>query len=142
MHLYHILINWSQKFWVVNVCYRFILEQCVQFCPGSQIEASNIDNLDNLDWLTPQDVIMFMQHSRLREFSLHELKILFMGKYLVVTAIFSPTSVSRDRQSCPFFLETSRDHDCFLITYIFFKSFFYNEMINCSQWLSILIKLK
>ena len=28
MHLYHILINWSQKFWVVYVCYRFILEQC------------------------------------------------------------------------------------------------------------------
>ena len=28
MHLYHILINWSQKFWVVYVYYRFILEQC------------------------------------------------------------------------------------------------------------------
>ena len=29
MHLYHILINWSQKFWVVYVQYRFIYEQCV-----------------------------------------------------------------------------------------------------------------
>ena len=29
MHLYHILINWSQKFWVVYVEYRFIYEQCV-----------------------------------------------------------------------------------------------------------------
>ena len=28
MHLYHILINWSQKFWVVYVQYRFIYEQC------------------------------------------------------------------------------------------------------------------
>ena len=28
MHLYHILINWSQKFWVVHVHYRFIYEQC------------------------------------------------------------------------------------------------------------------
>ena len=28
MHLYHILINWSQKFWVVYVEYRFIYEQC------------------------------------------------------------------------------------------------------------------
>ena len=28
MHLYHILINWSQKFWVVHVHYRFICEQC------------------------------------------------------------------------------------------------------------------
>jgi hypothetical protein len=29
MHLYHILINWSQKFWVVYFQYRFIYEQCV-----------------------------------------------------------------------------------------------------------------
>ena len=28
MHLYHILIKWSQKFWVVYVQYRFIYEQC------------------------------------------------------------------------------------------------------------------
>ena len=28
MHLYHIMINWSQKFWVVYVQYRFIYEQC------------------------------------------------------------------------------------------------------------------
>ena len=28
MHLYHILINWSQNFWVVYVEYRFIYEQC------------------------------------------------------------------------------------------------------------------
>jgi hypothetical protein len=28
MHLYHILINWSQKFWEVYVEYRFIYEQC------------------------------------------------------------------------------------------------------------------
>ena len=31
MHLYHILlINWSQKIWVVYVQYRFIYEQCGQ----------------------------------------------------------------------------------------------------------------
>ena len=30
MHLYHILINWSQKFWVVYVQYRFIYEQCAK----------------------------------------------------------------------------------------------------------------
>ena len=28
MYLYHILINWSQKFWVIYVKYRFIYEQC------------------------------------------------------------------------------------------------------------------
>jgi hypothetical protein len=31
MHLYHILINWSQKFWVVYVQYSFIYEQCAGF---------------------------------------------------------------------------------------------------------------
>ena len=30
MHLYHILINWSQKFWVIYVQYRFIYEQCAK----------------------------------------------------------------------------------------------------------------
>ena len=29
MHVYYIMIKSSQKFWVVYVCYRFILEQCV-----------------------------------------------------------------------------------------------------------------
>ena len=28
MHVYYIMIKSSQKFWVVYVCYRFILEQC------------------------------------------------------------------------------------------------------------------
>ena len=71
-----------------------------------------------------------------------------------MTAIFSPTSVSRDRESRPFFsrdFTRPRDQDCFLIyIYLFLKVatwntkgvFYYNEMIICSQWLSILIKLK
>ena len=32
MHLYHILINWSQKFWVIYVQYRFIYKQCEAAC--------------------------------------------------------------------------------------------------------------
>ena len=41
MHLYYIIIKSSQKFWVVYVRYRIILEQCEQprLSPQSAREA-------------------------------------------------------------------------------------------------------
>ena len=45
MHLYHILINWSQKFWVVHVQYRFIYEQCAM-------------SLHQLHWLTQFSILV------------------------------------------------------------------------------------
>ena len=84
MHLYHILINWSQKFWVVYVQYRFIYEQC----------EYSICNF--LHWLSQLDWLHFEKlHKLWKLVDLLNLQFLRLTNLTRLTSLTRITSLTR-----------------------------------------------